>query len=160
MKIVPLLISASLLLAGCASIVSKSTYPVSIQSSKAGTSYKILDENGAVISAGRAPALVRLDASNGFFDRADYTVVFQNNGRVTRRSLQARIDPWVIGNVFFGGFIGLAIDGATGAMFKLPKTVEGYVSGPRYSSVDAGEFIIARVEDLTPQQRMHMVPVQ
>lgn len=134
----PLVGIATLLLASCASIVSKSEYPVSVSSVPPGAEVKIL-KNGTPIHQGLTPTTVTLKASAGFFTPARYDVVYSKKGcRPQTVSLVADIDGWYFGNLLFGGLPGLLIvDPATGAMFKLPENVNANLTpiasleGPR-----------------------------
>jgi len=40
--------------------------------------------------------------------------------RTTTVEIGANFEPWAIGNVFLGGFIGLSVDWSTGAMHEYP----------------------------------------
>ena len=105
--------------ASCASIVSKSKYPVSIQSEPAGMEFEVLSAEGRSIHKGRTPQIVTLDAHKGFFRRAKYVV--RCSGSPFEASLDATLEPWYFGNIIFGGLIGiLIVDPLTGAMWKLP----------------------------------------
>ncbi len=117
------LCSALLLLCSCASIVSKSVYPVSLCSSPTGLKYELRDKNGVAVSTGRTPAMVTLHASNGFFSPARYQLFcFSEDGKsFSQVPVSASLDGWYVGNILFGGLIGwLIVDPATGAMWKLP----------------------------------------
>lgn len=50
-------------------------------------------------------------------------ITFEKQGYPAHTArLQANLDGWYVGNLIFGGLIGLLIvDPATGAMFKLPE---------------------------------------
>ncbi|SHJ96266.1 hypothetical protein SAMN02745181_2886 [Rubritalea squalenifaciens DSM 18772] len=123
--------SFSILLAACAvattscsSIVSKSEYPVTFQSTTPNVKFNVKDTNGDTIHSANTPATVNLRASNGYFKKAKYTVDFQKRKHKETKELSAKIDPWYGGNVIFGGLIGLIIvDPATGAMYKLDDKV-------------------------------------
>lgn len=108
-------------LSSCASIVSKSTWPVTINSNPPGALVRIIDEDGEVVDSGTTPLAAKLSAKDGFFTKADYDVEATLSGYSTKKSrLSARINPWYFGNILFGGLIGLLIvDPATGAMWKL-----------------------------------------
>lgn len=110
-------------LTSCASIVSKSKYPVSIQSDPTGLEFDVVDKAGKTVHHGTTPQVVTLEADAGFFQRAHYVVHFHKNvARETDVELDASLDPWYFGNILFGGLIGLVIvDPLTGAMWKLPK---------------------------------------
>jgi hypothetical protein len=111
-------------MASCASIVSKSEYPVSLTSSPAGVKV-LVKKNGMVIHQGVTPSMVTLSARGGFFSPAKYQVEFSKKGGSTQTvPLTADIDGWYFGNILFGGLIGiLIVDPATGAMWKLPENV-------------------------------------
>ena len=106
----------------CASIVSKSSYPVAVRSNPSGAAFVIHDEDGVEIHRGVTPATVTLDAGSSYFDREEYDVSFSLPGHPeTSKRLEAKLDPWFFGNIIFGGLIGiLIVDPITGAMFKLP----------------------------------------
>ncbi|GAM60695.1 hypothetical protein JCM19232_3637 [Vibrio ishigakensis] len=126
MKKILTTITASVLMAttGCASIVSDSQYTMAITSSPDDAIFTITNENGQVVSKGHTPSTISLDASNGFFDGADYTIKYHKDGyEDSIVTVSSSVDGWYVGNILFGGFIGLLIvDPATGAMWKLPKT--------------------------------------
>jgi hypothetical protein len=114
-------LAALVLFSSCASIVSKSIYPVSFNSSPSNATLTITDNRGIIIYHGTTPATVNLKAGSGFFTRADYQVWFSLEGYDDKVvSLSSSIDGWYFGNIFLGTFIGmLIIDPATGAMWKL-----------------------------------------
>lgn len=120
---VSVLLSAVItLLSGCASIVSKTTYPVSITSSPPEEKFVIKNESGVTIHSGKTPQSVMLKSGNGFFDGASYTVEFAAGNILT---INSSLDPWYFGNILFGGLIGMVIiDPATGAMWELPESTE------------------------------------
>lgn len=122
----PLLAALALALVStsCASIVSKSDWPVTIQTNPSGASVKVMDEDGAVVEQGTTPFSMTLDAHEGFFRGEDYTVEAQLSGHAPARlELSSRLNPWYWGNLIFGGFIGfLIVDPATGAMWKYRDT--------------------------------------
>lgn len=109
------------ILEGCASIVSKSTYPFYINTSPTNVSVVIRNSDGLEIFRGTSPATVDLKASEGFFKRANYTVnVFMEGYDPKTLPINFKVDGWYFGNLLFGGFIGmLIVDPATGAMYKL-----------------------------------------
>lgn len=106
-------------LCNCASIVSKSDYPVNFNSSNPTKITVKNTESNNVIYSGVTPTTVNLPASEGFFQPAKYEI---KSGRNTQ-TLKAGIDPWYAGNIVFGGIIGGLVDPLTGAMWKLPNEV-------------------------------------
>ncbi len=118
-----LFVVAAVVLAGCASIVSKSEYPVSITSNPTGADFVVKRANGLPIASGVTPATITLGASDGYFKPAKYTVEFRRKGVVQSVPLTAKIDGWYFGNILLGGIIGLLIvDPATGSMWTLNDT--------------------------------------
>lgn len=118
---------------GCASIVSKSQYPVNITSAPMGATIIVQDKSGNQILKSQTPAMVTLNAGAGYFSPAQYTITFIKEGYNTqRRTLSPGLDGWYIGNIFIGGLIGmLIVDPITGAMYKLDDRVNAnlYPSG-------------------------------
>ena len=119
--------ASSVMLGGCASIVSHSHYPVTINSSPDGVRYTVTNtKKGYDVMSGVTPATVSLKASNGFFSKASYMITFEQPGydSVTF-PLKAGIDGWYAGNIILGGLLGiLIIDPATGAMWRLDEHVQ------------------------------------
>ena len=125
------LFALALLSSGCASIVSKSRYPVRITSVPDKTSFTITNRDGLEVASGVAPNTVVLKSGNGFFKRAIYTIKFKKEGYEDKMvTLESDINGWYFGNIVFGGFIGLLIvDPATGAMYRISeKEVQGFLN--------------------------------
>ncbi len=106
-------------LASCASIVSKSNYPVAFKSDKPVKITVTNQSTNNVVYSGTAPTTANLPASNGYFKPAKYDITTSKGVQ----NLNASLDPWYAGNIVFGGAIGALVDPATGAMWKLPKEV-------------------------------------
>lgn len=118
--------AALLALSGCASILSDSVYPVAISSVPHGVRYDVTEvDTGRLVSSGVTPQTVMLEASDGFFSRADYAITFSQEGyHSATYPLRAGMDGWYFGNLFLGGLLGiLIVDPATGAMWRLDNTV-------------------------------------
>ena len=116
------------LLPGCATILSEKKYPVTFDNTGGPTFFAVHDRKNRVIHEGVTPQQVTLDAKAFPFWRAKYDVTFagQNNSS-QRQELKARVDPWIAGNILVGGVPGVLVDGATGAMWKLPERISGGV---------------------------------
>lgn len=150
--------AAPLLLTNCASIVSKSSWPVSVQSEPAGADFVIVRADGTTVTTGKTPQIVTLDSGNGYFKRGTYTIRTMRKGKVVgEQELTATMNGWYWGNFVFGGLIGFVIvDPLTGAMYKLPKDVT--VSGGHLATLEKkGTLTIASIETLTPEQRQQLV---
>ena len=115
---------ACILMSACASIVSKSSYPVTIASNPPGATFTVKKSGGIAMSTGVTPATIVLNSSTGYFQPAKYIIEFTRKGVTQSVPLNASINGWYFGNIPFGGLIGLLIvDPATGAMWRLDETV-------------------------------------
>jgi len=124
-KYIALVVTAgAVVLAGCASIVSKSEYPVAITSNPIGADFVVKRDNGVPVASGVTPATIVLPASEGYFQPAKYTIDYKRKGVMQSVPLTAKIDGWYFGNLLFGGVIigMLIVDPATGAMWRLNDT--------------------------------------
>lgn len=112
----------SILSTGCASIVSQSSWPISVKSTPDSAKFSITNEKGEKVHTGTTPALVTLKSSSGYFDGESYSLQFSKEGyQDTISTIDSSINGWYFGNILFGGLVGLLIvDPASGAMFKLP----------------------------------------
>lgn len=120
-------LAGSIGMSGCASIVSDSSYPVTLTTTPAGVSYTVTNtKKGYDMMSGETPATVSLPASNGFFSKAHYAVTFEKPGYdPVSVPLKAGMDGWYAGNILIGGLLGLLIiDPATGSMWKLDESVQ------------------------------------
>lgn len=119
---------------GCATVLSEKRYPVTIENATAPTYFSVHDRKNRVIHQGVTPQQVTLDAKAFPFWPAKYSVTFAGQQAASQtKEVKASLDPWVAGNLVLGGVPGTLIDGATGAMFRLPKSVQGDV--PRQFAV-------------------------
>ena len=116
---------AVLCFSGCASIVSRSNYNIPIHSN-ASTRVEI-HNRGEYVTTVYAPTTLSLSSKSAFFVPAKYTFTFKRDGYgevVKTRS--AYLNGWYIGNVVFGGVLGiLIVDPATGAMWRLDENPIG-----------------------------------
>ena len=135
-----------ILLSGCATIFSKSDYPVTIKSSPSALSIEVTNSAGELVYKGTTPSTIVLPAAKGIlFAPETYTFkLFKDSKEVGSRTVSADIDPWFYGNllglpVFFvksgpydpiqpGPFriivLGcIAVDSFTGSMWRLPDEV-------------------------------------
>ena len=111
-------------LSGCASIVSKSTWPVNVQTNPTGAKCLISKADGMPLHTGETPITITLDSSRGYFLPAKYMVKCMKDGYQTSSSVfSGNLNGWYFGNIIFGGLIGILIlDPATGAMWRLDET--------------------------------------
>ena len=118
------LLGAAFLSTGCASIVSDSRWPVSINSTPDHAGFTVRNQSGVTVAGGTTPHTVMLPSGAGYFDGETYTVKFTKGDYAGRDvTIDSSVNGWYWGNLVFGGIIGfLIVDPATGAMWKLPPT--------------------------------------
>lgn len=142
------------ILSGCSSIVSKSHYPVSVNSSPDGASFSVTNKSGQKVHSGVTPSTVTLDSSAGYFDRETYTFVVEKDGYQPRTYvLTSTIDGWYWGNILLGGVIGmLIVDPITGAMYNLPERTDISLE-PEVAALPGTEGLtIATIDSLSVEQ--------
>lgn len=94
---------------GCATIVSGSEQDISIRSNPAGAMV-LLDG----MQLGTTPLMTDLKR------KKRHTIKIQKDGYLEEtRSTKRGFNWWYVGNVLFGGIIGLIVDPCTGAMYKI-----------------------------------------
>lgn len=111
----------------CASIVNGSKQKVKLESSPTEADFAIYNKRGEKVAEGQTPSEVKLRRGAGYFKKAQYTVCFEAEDCEPQDvAIEAKASGWYVGNLFFGGLIGLlAVDPATGGMWALaPNTID------------------------------------
>jgi len=115
--------AASLLLTGgCASIVSGGPKSLPVSSQPDGARCEVMEtRTGNTILRGKTPFIASLERDAGFFRNAKYRIRCEQEGYIPQEvAVDAGLNPWYLGNVVFGGLVGiLLVDPATGAMWKI-----------------------------------------
>ena len=117
----PAALIAVTLLSSCATILSEKTYPVTFHTTPPGGEVSITNKAGAEVYQGSTPVTISLPAGKSYFSGETYDIRATMAGFPTASAtLDTTIDGWYIGNILFGGVIGLLfVDPLTGAMYKL-----------------------------------------
>ena len=121
-----LFIVCLLTLPGCASILSDSRYPIEIKSNPSQAYYSITDRRGNLIHEGVTPETITLESGTGYFDRAEYKVLFWKKGYHKEiREVKSEVDGFYFANIanLFGLF---AVD-PSGSMYELPDSVHVFL---------------------------------
>lgn len=160
-KILLAAVLSSSLLSGCASIVSDSTYPVAINSSPSNAYFVVKNKKGIEINSGTTPTTLVLESGAGFFSAASYTIVMKKEGYTEQVvEIKATLDGWYIGNILFGGIIGLLIvDPATGAMWKLPEVQYISLGNKGTAELSSGELNIVSIDSISQDDRSNLIRV-
>ena len=148
----------TVLMMGCASIVSKSEYPVNINSQPQGAQISIEDRQGTTVFKGITPAVVTLSTKAGYFKGENYTVSFKKEGYdIYTTQIKRGVDGWYwAGNLFFGGLVGwFIVDPLTGAMWTL-KDVNVYLN----LQPSSAKINIVTVDNVPDHLRSKMVRIK
>lgn len=135
----------------CATILSKSVYPVQLNSNPDGAKVTVLNRDGIEVFRSTTPATAMLKSGDGFFKKASYRITFSKEGYADKTyPLTATIDGWYFGNILIGGVIGmLIVDPATGAMFKLDQQyIDGNLSSEGSASLDSPQLKIYDISEI------------
>lgn len=164
LKPVLLLLLSTLLLSSCASIVSKSRYPVSINSAPNESKIVITDKKGAVVFSGQTPVVVELKSGAGFFTKAQYQITLSKIGYQDKIvPLNYKLDGWYFGNILLGG-IGLlgiiAIDPATGAMFKIDNQYLNETLIPLNANTSNENLKIFAYNDIPEEWKENLIEIE
>lgn len=128
-----ILLLSVLLVTSCATIVSGSRQTVEIASEPTAALVYINE-----IEVGNAPVQKNLKRNQ------EYQLLLKLDGYNTYETkLEKKFNAWYIGNIGFGGLIGIIVDPITGAMFKLkPEEIDGQLkSGTTYTTKNGNLFI-------------------
>lgn len=123
-KLFIIIVIACMFMPSCASIVSKSSYPVSIDSNPQGAEIVIKNRKGEDVYNGTTPATIKLKSSSSYMRGEKYTIIIKAPGHMEQTAyVGSKLNGWYGANIFLGGIIGFFIvDPATGAMFQLDST--------------------------------------
>ena len=139
---------------GCASIMSGPNQTVSVKSNPQGAKATFYDKKGVPVACAETPATVTLKR------RHDYVLKVEKEQYAPYETpVTGEMNSWYIGNLFFGGLIGLAIvDPATGAMWHLSPddvTVE-------LASVSSGKSSVLVTDEppKVPRKSRAMTPTE
>lgn len=160
-KTASILLSSSILFTSCASIVSKSSYPISINSAPSEAQIVIKDKKGIEIFSGQTPATLKLKSGSGFFGKARYQVTFNKSGYQTKTvPVEFKLNGWYFGNLLFGGVLGmLIIDPATGAMYKIETEFLNETLLPTKTTASK-ELRVYNLDEIPTEWKKHLVSLK
>lgn len=126
---------STLMLTSCATIVCGSKQEVSFNSTPTNASIFINE-----VEVGKTPFKTKLERNK------EHSVVIKLEGfKPYETKLTKKFNAWYIGNLVFGGLIGLIVDPVTGAIYQLsPKEVNAQLQqGTAFNKSKNGEIFIA-----------------
>ena len=147
------------LFTSCASIVSKSNWPFSVDSNPSGAKVIITNKKGKEIFSGRTPTALKLKSGAGFFAKESYTVELFMNGYESKKiNVECKVNGWYFGNLLIGGLLGmLIIDPATGAMYKLENN--GISENLNRSETTGASLNILNKNEIPKNWEQHLVKI-
>lgn len=164
LKLTSLALALIFTFSNCATIVSKSSYPVMIHTDPKGATVQITDKKGKEVYRGSSPALVRLNAGAGYFSKAEYQVKISMNGYDAKVvPILFKVNGWYFGNLLIGGLIGmLIVDPATGAMWKIdtPGIQETLTRSVTPLTINEPVLKIIDVKDVPQQLKDNMIRIK
>ncbi len=150
---------------GCASIVSKSEWPIRIASSPEQADVTITDiRDDKKIFTGKTPTTVTLSSRGGYFKGKTYKVDLSKDGYASQSTeIKSTMNGWYIGNILFGGLIGLLIvDPATGAMWTLDPKDVNLILEKKIAAVpsDQKSLSVVSLKDVPDDLRDKMIKIK
>lgn len=149
------------LFSSCASIVSRSNWPLAVNTNPSGAKVEITDRKGYTVYNGTSPMIVKLKSGAGFFSKQSYTIKLSLEGYNEKIiPVQCDLNGWYFGNIVFGGLIGLLIvDPATGAMYRLDRE---YINETltKTTANNQPTLEIKSINDISKDEKAHMVAIK
>ena len=122
-----------LALGACATIVEGDDQTVTVVTDPAGATCKLTRKGVTVGAVNPTPGSVVLQKS-----KDDVSVTCKKDGHFEETAaLSSSFQNMTLGNVIFGGFIGIAVDSASGAMNEYPASVTILLTPHNFPSVEA-----------------------
>lgn len=156
-----LLVVSMVFLNGCATIVGKDVFPLTINSNPEGANISIQDEKGKKMFNGTTPSTVTLSAGESYFHAKAYDITFSKAGYTEQHAtVKATISGWFFGNIIFGGLIGiLIVDPISGKMWKLPTDVTANLSQQVSMNEKQPSLKILTLEQIPLSMRKNLVKI-
>jgi hypothetical protein len=111
---------------GCASIMSGRHAEVAIHTNAPSAHVVVRDKRGQEVASTNTPGRVALKRKEKLIFPARYMATIAAPGyEPAQVPIKSTVNPWVLGNVVFGGIPGLVIDNVTGAAWK-PRDTDIY----------------------------------
>jgi hypothetical protein len=131
----------AMLFTSCATIVSGSKQNVKFMSNPSQAT--IVIDN---VEVGKTPFETKLAR------KSSHTVKIKLDGyKPFETTLTRKFNAWFIGNILFGGLVGLVVDPLTGAMYRLtPKEVNAEMAKGTAFNYKKGDIHIAVALDIDP----------
>ena len=103
--------ASSLMLTGCATVISGTTQNLNIGSNPSGLRYEVKNSSGMIVGQGTTPATLVARRGDGNL----MVEVTGTDGRKASGVIRQGTNGWVFGNIALGGLIGVGVDIVDGA---------------------------------------------
>lgn len=135
-------LALTLLVSSCATIVSGSKQNVKFSSNPSSATI-FIDE----VEVGKTPFEIKLAR------KSEHSVVLKLDGYQTYETkLTKKFNGWYIGNIFFGGLLGLIIDPITGAIYNLsPEQVDAQMNKGTAFKSNGKDIYVAVALNINPK---------
>jgi hypothetical protein len=105
MRLIAFAVVVSITFSGCATLFTKTKYPVFVNSEPEGAKITITDKKGIEVYSGNAPATLTLKSSSGFFSKAEYYVKLTYPGYDDKVvTISSKMEGWYFGNLLWAVF--------------------------------------------------------
>lgn len=114
------LIVSTALLNGCATIVSGKEQSVSVTTPPAQNATCELKNDKGSWFIGKTPQSVMVHRSY-----QDLQINCRKNGyQINHTEVPSKVQPWMFGNIIFGGVIGVVVDAVVGSGYNYPEKIQ------------------------------------
>lgn len=146
---------AALFVYGCASIIKGTKQDISINSTPSNAKVVVKTKGGIEKFSGTTPCSVKLAK------KQEYQVIVTLEGFKEQTIwLDQSFEAWTIGNLLCGGVIGLIVDAANGAMWKLePDAIQVTMMTASLEDGSEETYAVLQALDTKGEKRLLVVPL-
>lgn len=133
----------TLVIAGCAAIIHGSHQDIAVNSVPNGAKVIVMGVHKAT-----TPAVVTVKRSN-----PNIILKFEKEGyEPVEIALTRSVDAWIVGNIIFGGVIGLIVDFASGSAYKInPNSITANlpaIQSINESTINPKAILLVEIQDV------------
>jgi hypothetical protein len=154
-------VGACAAITGCATIVHSGPRAISVASTPPGAKVSIYDRSNTLVMTNTTPFVATLTTKYGYFKGQTYQLVFEMPAYTKAEvNLRSSVSGWYIGNLMFGGLIGmLIVDPITGAMYNLtPEKIQQSLTASEAEVIRSGKgVLVVLAAQTTVPERAEMV---
>lgn len=149
------ILTVSVLLMNCASIVHGTKQDIAIASSPESADVSIVNDGGEKVFTGKTPSTATLKRGN------EYDVLINLSGyQESKIHISKEFDAIYLGNILCGGIIGLIVDASNGAMYKLePGEINVTLMTASIDKNTKETYAVLRAVDFDGELREIVIPL-